>query len=181
MNFEWKELVVEDVDTDNAVLGFFGPCRFLSNFADSVVFMYGISFPTVEHAFAAAKLDPNSDVHPRAEVIAEMRTIAAAKGPNDAKRLGRRRTWNGRPFMRPDWDTVKETLILNLLRRKFMDPRLQQKLLATGDMLLVEVNTWGDQTWGMVEEDGILRGRNMLGEMLMFIRAEFRGDMNKAA
>jgi len=154
------------------VLGFDGQTRFLSNFAPSDVAMYGITFPTVEHAFAAAKLDPNGGVHDRAEVIAEMRKIAGTPAPGDAKRLGRRRQLNGKPFMRSDWDTRKEELVLELLRRKFADPALAEKLRATGSRPLVELNTWGDRIWGMTEEAGVLEGRNMLGEMLMQVRSE---------
>ncbi|MFZ3584570.1 NADAR family protein [Loktanella sp. DJP18] len=180
MNFEFKEQDRSALEAENAILGFDGPTRFLSNFADSTVVMYGISFPTVEHAFAAAKLDPNGGVHPREAVFAEMRVIAAASHPNAAKKLGRRKVWEGRPFMRPDWDTVKEDLILTLLRRKFEDPDLRRRLLDTGDVPLVELNTWGDDIWGMIEEDGILRGRNMLGEMLMHVRAEIRHQVANA-
>jgi ribA/ribD-fused uncharacterized protein len=181
MDFGIKELARADLEAQGAILGFDGPTRFLSNFAWSDVCMYGITFPTVEHAFAAAKLDPNGGVHPRHEALAEMKVIAAAEGPNDAKRLGRRRQWNGRPFMRKDWDAQKENLVLELIRRKFTDPALRAKLLATGDALLYELNTWGDDIWGVVEKGGILRGRNMLGEMLMFVRAEIRAQMASAA
>lgn len=175
MDFSEKTYDFADLSAQGAVLGFDGDTRFLSNFAASPVDMYGISFPTVEHAFAAAKLDPNGDAHPRARVMDEMRRIAAAKSPGEAKRLGRRRQLDGRPFMRPDWDEVKETLVLEMLRRKFSDPVLRDKLLATGDAHLIELNDWNDRIWGMVRDaDGQMRGRNMLGEMLMHVRGQMR-------
>lgn len=187
MDFSMKTLERGPLEAQNAILGFDGPTRFLSNFASSPVVMFGITFPTVEHAFAAAKLDPNGGVFTRAEVMAEMRRIATLPSPGEAKRAGRRRSWDGsqpdavatgpeRPFLRPDWDSVKEELILELIRRKFTHPVLRAKLLATGDALLFELNTWGDRIWGVTEKDGVLSGRNMLGEMLMAVRAEIRAS-----
>lgn len=181
MNFAEKEYTRADLMADGAIFAFEGETRWLSNFAHSEVTAFGITFPTVEHAFAAAKLDPNGGVHDRDTVLEEMRIIAAAESPGAAKKLGRRRTWNGKPFMRADWDTVKETLILELLRRKFAIPRLREKLLATGDALLVEGNNHGDRIWGMVENAGVFRGRNMLGEMLMCVREELRSSDSRAA
>lgn len=175
MDFSLKEIAAADLAAKGAILGFDGATRFLSNFAPSPVQMYGITFPTVEHAFAAAKIDPNAGVHPRADALEEMRRIAAAPTPGAAKKLGRRRMLGGRPLMRADWDRVKETLVLDLLRRKFTLPDLRDALLATGEAQLVELNTWGDRIWGMVKDaDGMLHGRNMLGEMLMAVRAELR-------
>jgi ribA/ribD-fused uncharacterized protein len=165
---------MSDAAARGAILGFDGPTRFLSNFADSEIEMYGILFPTVEHAFAAAKLNPNGGVYTRAEVLAEMQVIADASHPREAKRLGRRRSWKGKPFMRPDWDAVKNDLILTLIRRKFSDPVLRAKLLDTGDAELFELNTWDDRIWGVVEKDGLLIGRNLLGQMLTQVRAEIR-------
>lgn len=181
MDFAVKAYSRAELVEMGAVFDFNGSDRYLSNFARSDVVMYGITHPTVEHAFAAAKLDPKGGVHDRTVVMNEMRAIAAAASPGAAKGLGRRRTLNGKPFMRADWDQVKEVLILELLRRKFAIPALRAKLLATGDALLVEGNTHGDRIWGMVEDAaGIFHGRNMLGEMLMAVRAEIRAEATAA-
>jgi len=174
MDTSFKELSRSHLVEIGAIFEFEGTNRFLSNFGDGAVEMYGIIFPTVEHAFAAAKLDPNGGVHPRTTVLKEMRRIANIPTPGKAKGAGRRRSWNGKPFLRPDWENVKLDLILELVRRKFQDPSLARKLLATGDVLLVEGNTWDDTTWGMIEEGGVFRGTNWLGEILMQIRADLR-------
>ena len=99
---------------------------------------------------------------------------------NDAKRLGRRRIWNAKPFMRSDWDSIKDNLIRVLIQRKFKDPALRAKLLATGDVDLFELNTWGDKIWGVVEKNGDLLGHNMLGQLLMQVRAEIRADQSSS-
>ncbi len=180
-----KRISRHDLVAQGAIFEFEGEHRFLSNFGAGSVEMYGITFPTVEHAFAAAKLDPNGGVFTRAEVIAEMHRIAALPTPGAAKKAGRRRSWDGtqpgekrrgepRPFLRPDWEEVKLSLITELVRRKFAAPALAAKLLATGDAPLFEGNTWGDRIWGGVETNGVFEGRNLLGEILMLIRSELR-------
>jgi ribA/ribD-fused uncharacterized protein len=180
-----KSISRAELEAQSAIFAFEGKHRFLSNFGDGGAEMYGIFFPTVEHAFAAAKLDPNGGVFTRAEVLAEMKRIAALPSPGEAKRAGRRRNWDGtqpdeerkgvlRPFLRPDWEEVKLDLITELVRRKFADPVLASALLATGDVPLWEGNTWGDRIWGVVEKDGAFAGKNLLGQILMLIRSELR-------
>lgn len=180
-----KRISRKELEAQGAIFSFEDSYRFLSNFGDGAVTMYGITFPTVEHAFAAAKLDPNGGVFTRAEVLAEMHRIASLPTPGAAKKAGRRRVWDGtqprekrrgtpRPFLRPDWEDKKLGLITELVRRKFSDPLLAEKLLATEDAPLFEGNTWGDRIWGVVENDGIFEGRNLLGEILMLVRSELR-------
>jgi predicted NAD-dependent protein-ADP-ribosyltransferase YbiA (DUF1768 family) len=55
----------------------------------------------------------------------------------------------------------------DLLLQKYKNPDLRNRLKETADKYLVEGNTWGDTLWGV--SDG--KGRNMLGQMLMAIRA----------
>ena len=185
MQNENDVVLIADARARGAILGFDGPTRFLSNFFGSDVTAYGIRFPTVEHAFAAVKLDPNGGVFTRGEVLSEMRRIAGMSSPGEAKGAGRRRKWDGsqpdekpvgplRPFLRPDWEDVKFDLITDLVRRKFAHPHLAKKLLATGDAELFELNTWGDKIWGVIEKDGALVGTNWLGKILMLIRDELR-------
>lgn len=85
--------------------------------------------------------------------------------PAAAKRMGRK------VVMRPDWDTVKFDIMLDLVRRKFLGhPDLREMLLATGDEQLIEGNYWGDRVWGVC--DGT--GENWLGRHLMTVRQELR-------
>ena len=180
MDLSPKRISIADIPHD-AIVSFEGEYRFLSNFAPSPVTVYGISFPTVEHAFAAAKLDPNGSIHPSQDIFEEMERIKNCTHPGAAKRRGRAKTLNGKPFMRPDWDNAKEDLILRLLFRKFLIPEMKRKLLATNNRLLIEGNTHGDKIWGMVAKNNILHGQNMLGEMLMHIRQEIRSGNNPEA
>lgn len=132
---------------------------FLSNFYNASCIFEGKLYPTVEHAFQAAKsLDH-----------AERDWIAAAGSPGLAKRLGRRVN------LRPDWEKVKFDVMEECLRSKFADPVLKQKLLATGDEELVEGNYWHDNIYGncSCEKCKDIVGRNMLGNILMNLRTEF--------
>lgn len=49
---------------------------------------------------------------------------------------------------------------------------LKAKLLATGNDILEEGNTWGDRVWGTV--NGV--GENRLGKILMRVREELRNE-----
>jgi ribA/ribD-fused uncharacterized protein len=134
---------------------FTGKYRWLSNFYPAKVVLDGETYPTVEHAFQAAKsLDP--------VVRSEIRKINKYE-PRLAKKAGRRTA------LRPDWNDVKEDIMLDLVRQKFIGPdTLGHLLLETGDAILEEGNHWGDTYWGTV--DGF--GRNALGQILMQVRDE---------
>lgn len=142
------------------ITAFRGDYEFLSNFAASPLLYAGETYPTVEHAFQAAKtFDPE-----------ERAKVQMATSPGAAKRLGRRVT------LCTDWETVKYDIMLALLRQKFSDPVLREKLLATGDAELIEGNTWGERTWGCVQVKGKWVGKNRLGQLLMKVRTEMRAD-----
>jgi ribA/ribD-fused uncharacterized protein len=137
---------------------FRGEYEFLSNFYPSPVVYDGVRYETVEHAYQAAKT----------EVPAMRLSIRDALSPAIAKKMGRR------VRMRWDWDDVKYGIMLGLVRQKFNNPTLRDKLLATGNEGLEEGNTWGDTYWGTV--DG--RGANNLGKILEHVRGELRGVHN---
>lgn len=147
------------------IKGFFGEHRWLSNFwtlPNPIVDRYEgvwLSYPTVEHAYQAEKsLD-----------LAARVWIMHAETPAAAKQAGRRIR------MRTDFDFIKDSAMLELVRQKFYyNPDLAQKLLATGDAALYEVNNWGDTYWGC---DSFFEGENRLGQILMQVRKEIQ-DQN---
>lgn len=69
--------------------------------------------------------------------------------------------------IRPDWEEVKEDVMLAILKKKFSDPYMKQLLLSTGDKMLVE-NSPYDSYWGSANN-----GKNRLGYLLMKVRSEF--------
>ncbi len=134
---------------------FQGEWRWLSNFWPASVVLEGVEFPSVEHAYVAAKsLDPEF----RSRVLAEPK-------PGRVKRLGRG------VVLRPDWDEVKLSIMADLVEQKFSRHEdLRLKLLASGEEEIVEVNSWGDRFWGVC--DGV--GENHLGRILMEVRNRAR-------
>lgn len=139
---------------ENVISEFSGKYDFLSNFSKSKIKYEGITYPTVEHAFQAAKSLNNLK---RLE-------IASAPTPGQAKRIGRRVN------LRPDWEEVKIDIMRDCLRLKFEIPELREALLNTDNAELIEGNWWGDKFWGMC--NGI--GENNLGKLLMEVRDEIR-------
>lgn len=133
---------------------FHGENGFLSNFYLCPIEYDGIIWPSVEHAYQAAKC---ADLYDRWK----FKTMSAGQ----AKRMGRKIE------IRPDWEHIKRDIMYNLVWLKFnQNPDMAKMLLDTGDALLEEGNTWGDKYWGTV--DGI--GQNHLGMILMHIREELR-------
>jgi ribA/ribD-fused uncharacterized protein len=141
-----------------AIDSFSGKYRFLSNFYSIDVGYEGVIYPSVEHAYQAAK---TLNVGLRS-------AIRMAGNPGAAKKMGQA------VLLRPEWEDVKVEIMAELLARKFAHPGLRASLLATGDEELIEGNTWGDTVWGVC--NGV--GTNYLGRLLMDLRATLRPGAN---
>lgn len=137
---------------------FIGKNYFLDNFYPSNCIYDGERYATTEHAFQAAK-----SLDPRTRVL-----VALCNTPAEAKAFGR----NIKP-LREDWDQVKVSVMEEILRSKFTrHDDLRQKLLETGDAILIEGNNHRDRFWGQYKGEG----KNMLGTLLMKLREEFRNE-----
>jgi ribA/ribD-fused uncharacterized protein len=141
------------------ILEMTGEYRFLSNFWSCFIEYKSIHYPSVENAYQAAKMKYDGD---RDRFI----NIKAS----EAKRLGRIYP------MRPDWDAVKVSVMKDLVRQKFKDPKLRERLLKTGWAKIEEGNYWGDTFWGTVNGEG----ENHLGKILMEVREEIFEELKKA-
>jgi N-glycosidase YbiA len=142
---------------------FWGRYRWLSNFYPAYVVYEDIDFPTVEHAYQAAKTPDE----------AERLKIRDYEKPGRAKRAGReimqRPGWD-----HPKWEAAKFGIMEALLRQKFRkNSNFANWLLDTGNRPLIEGNNHDDKIWGVVA-DGT--GENHLGKLLMKIRSELRAD-----
>jgi N-glycosidase YbiA len=136
----------------------------LSNFWPVQVALEGMEFPSVEHAYVAAKtLDP--------QVRERIRQLPTAA---DAKRFGRK-IGKSIPF-RPAWnDEFRIRLMRDLLSQKFTSPHLRKQLIATADEMLIESGHWHDVFFGICSCPKCGgRGQNWLGVLLMEIRQECR-------
>ena len=144
------------------IKSFRGEYRFLSNFFPVEVVLDGVTYPSVEHAYQAAK---TLDLEKRKEFL--------GGSAGFAKRLGQRLE------LRPDWNDVKLSVMTRLNEQKYMRPDLREKLCDTYPQDLVEGNTWGDTFWGVCDD----KGSNHLGQILMTIRMQLliddlRGTVN---
>ena len=138
---------------DAPISDFRGGFKFLSNFYIADVSYDGVTYPSTEHAYQAAK---TTDALERQKVLT---TPTCFK----AKRMGMQVT------LRPDWDAIKLGIMEDLIRQKFTRHQdLREQLLATGTKELVEGNTWGDTYWGVCNG----KGQNQLGKILMKVRSE---------
>lgn len=130
--------------------------RFLSNFHPAEVEWEGCLYPTVEHAYQAAKT-----------VIPEERAAVLA-----CPHAGAAKKYSAKLTIRPDWEAIKPTVMRQLLRAKFSIPELRELLLATGEEEIIEGNSWHDTYWGQCYCERCRgEGQNLLGQMLMEIRA----------
>lgn len=121
---------------------------FLSNMFPCNILYNGINYKSVESAFQAQK-DPS-----RINEFINLDGFAA-------KKLGRKVT------LRKDWETIKLSIMEDLLRVKFSDKTLHDQLLAVTEPI-VEDNTWHDTFWGVCNG----KGENNLGKLLEKIKNE---------
>jgi ribA/ribD-fused uncharacterized protein len=148
------------------IAAFRGRHRFLSNFAAFPVVFDGVEYPTAEHAYVAAKtLDPH--------IRAWVRQIDT---PGNAKYRGKSIA------LRPDWEDVRDEVMLAILRSKFTrNPQAREQLIATRDAELIEGNAWHDNYWGRCRcKDcfGVVEAHNVLGRLLMMVREELLHEAN---
>jgi ribA/ribD-fused uncharacterized protein len=140
--------------TQNSILQFQGEYRWLSNFWPASVEYDGEVYSSVECAYQAAKT-----------LDLEKRKLIQAQTAGMAKKIGKGL------IVRKDWNEIKIGVMLALLRQKFLnDPKLGERLLATGDRELIEGNWWGDTFWGVCRGFG----ENRLGKLIMSVREELK-------
>lgn len=139
-----------------SITRFHGEYYFLSNFYECPVKYNGYLFNSAEAAFQASKSDT---------VDSRFCTMS----PGEAKSAGRK------VKLREDWEEVKDAIMRDILLAKFtLNDDLRDKLIATGDAILIEGNTWHDNYWGVCKcSTCIFRERyNKLGILLMDVRQE---------
>lgn len=141
---------------------FRGNYAFLSNYYPCKIIYNGLQYSTTEHAYQSAKSISFTD-HER---------IRNKKTPHESKIEG------NKIVVREDWDKVKFSIMKEVLIEKFKRPDLAERLLNTGDRILVEGNWWHDNIWGSCECETCIKieGKNWLGKLLMEVREEIRKE-----
>jgi ribA/ribD-fused uncharacterized protein len=124
----------------------------------------GVAWPTAEHFFQAQKFTGSPEYQEK---------IRTTKNPSTAKTLGKTTDIP----TRPDWEKVRDTIMIRVQRIKFQNKALADKLLATGNALL-RYKAPQDNYWGIGRSGN---GQNKLGRALMKIRAELQAAAAPAA
>lgn len=167
-----------------------------SNFFRGVV-IDKLKWSTPEHAFHAKKFtgeDPS--VKEYQEIIRRATTAGKSKMLGNQKISGQ---WGARTILdpktdrrllseiisqykdlgvhiRPDWEDVKDSVMLEIVEAKFNQHRdLQALLLGTGEKILREASP-GDIYWGIGKKG---EGKNMLGITLMIVRDRLKGKKDR--
>jgi ribA/ribD-fused uncharacterized protein len=124
----------------------------------------GVIYPTTEHAYQAGKARKDNVREWLMNAPSPALLAMAAHGLY---------SWD----IQPNWSKVKYERMKLVLRAKFNQHEdLRQLLLSTGDARLVEaatVDNLVNRTWGEVNG----KGKNMLGVLLMEVRAELRESL----
>jgi len=139
---------------------FRGEYRWLSNFWPPTVLYDGIDYPTVEHAYQAAKFDKS---------LTHRENIRSLDSPGKAKRYASSHVAD----ILKNFDDCKVETMTLLQLQKFSLPDLRARLLATGDCEIIEGNNWGDTFWGVCNG----RGENHLGKIIMAVREKIRSEV----
>ncbi|MBB4302860.1 hypothetical protein GGD81_001896 [Rhodobium orientis] len=137
------------------------PYGAFSNLYRREVIFEGTKYPTAEHAYQAGKAAKPAV---REWILNAPTPALAAMAAHGLY------TWE----VVPNWSQIKFDRMRAVLKAKFTQHNdLAQLLAATGDAQLVEVartNNAVNRLWGEVNG----KGENMLGRMLMELRAEIR-------
>lgn len=130
--------------------------RFLSNFYTAPFSYNGEIWPTSEHFYQAMKFSDAVREH-----------IRCLPQPGQAKQWAREH----KNLVMPDWEQRQiPTMKLALLLKFSQTERLMQRLLSSGEEILIEANPY-DPWWGC-GRDG--KGKNVMGQLLMEVRSHLR-------
>lgn len=169
----------DQVERRETIPEFNGENRWLSNFAPlpkglTNEHLYqackGIKGEATERVAAVLKLyqdviNDDSRFHDPNYVTTDVEDILVAARPGRTKRLGNQMLKTDADHA--EWEAVKVDVMRLLLRHKFAaGTEYAQKLMDTGEKLLIEGNTWGDVFWGKCKGEG----KNVLGKLLMQVR-----------
>ncbi len=138
---------------------FNGKFKFLSNFEPCEVTFEGVTYPSTEHAYQAAKT-----LDPKIRALFLLPSVTAGKAKRMAKTMK----------VREDWNDVRVGVMEGLLRQKFAPGTpLALELAALKDHDICEGNYWHDNFWGSCTCAKCAdKGENVLGKLLMKLRDE---------
>ena len=173
-----RRVAEKDWEKESKILKFQG--TFLSNFYHVPISWQSQTFPSVEHAYQFAKFD----LSVLSSISSELKATISDKFDVDTTNLANLFVLEENPktikrisdllknhnLVRDNWDKYRVEKMIELLIKKFSVEEMRIKLIDTGAAYLVEGNDWDDTFWGACTENDKLRGRNILGIIIMNIR-----------
>tara|TARA_Y100000389_G_scaffold203082_1_gene250371 strand:- start:1854 stop:3536 length:1683 start_codon:yes stop_codon:yes gene_type:complete len=166
-----QENMSEEEEEEKPAINYFSGSKdykWLSSFNKGKPFEFeGITYPTVEHAFHAQKIEKNHPVRDQYQT-----RIANEIDPKEAKKLGSKKSFESANLeLRDDWESVKVNLMEELTRIYYMNnKKFMKKLIETGDAELVHKGFRIDGFWGVNK----YASNNYHGKVLMVLRDEFK-------
>ena len=154
-----KVLELKNIE-DKSIIKFYratGKYGFLSNLYKFPLYFEGNVFPTGEHAYQYGKFK-DEDTREWAMKSPKPHLLSIL-----AHGLF---SWD----IIKNWSKIKVDRMYNVLKAKFSYNELREKLLETGDSILIE-NSKADSFWG-IGRNG--KGKNMLGKLLIKVREEIK-------
>lgn len=133
-----------------------------SNFALFPITVDEVLWPSSEHYYQAQKFFD----------LSLQEKVRAAETPYLAAQIGR----DPNLPMREDWNEVRDGVMLVALRAKYGQYQVLKDLLLSTNKTHIYEHTKNDCYWA---DCGDRTGKNMLGQQLMQIRAEFLNHVTK--
>lgn len=152
--------------TSEPIKHFKGDYFFLSNMYPIEPFSIGkYTFKSTENFYMAMKF-----------MDSQIRYDISLKSPREAKKWSSNKVKSDPRNLRSDWHDIKLEVMEYALRHKFNQTKCRNLLLKTGNVELIEGNTWNDTFWGVDLKDPEEPGQNQLGRLLMMLRSKIQAN-----
>jgi len=147
--------------------------RRLSNFWPTQVTIDGRTYPSVEAAFQAAKA-----LHSDKPEMSKDFEVGGSVGPDPAaaKQHGTRKMYaaKGAKLKTKEWEAARDAAMMKILQARYEQDEVFRQILEATKALninLVHYERSGPKAyWGGLVKEGVVQGRNRLGEMMMALR-----------
>ena len=147
--------------------------RRLSNFWPAQVTIDGRTYPSVEAAFQATKA-----LHSDKPEMAKDFEVGGIIGPDpvEAKQHGTHKVYvaKGAKLKTKEWEAARDAAMMKILQARYDQDEVFRQILEATKALNVKLvhfeRTGANSYWGGSVKDGVVQGRNRLGEMMMALR-----------
>jgi ribA/ribD-fused uncharacterized protein len=147
----------------------------LSNFFPAA-FKMDVDWPTIKGEIDYSSAEKAYQAY-KAEKFGDMEKLDAILNTSDPVAI-KRMANNINGYEEQEWAAIKVSIMTQVLQEKFgQNEILAQKLMATGNAILMEANKW-DNFWGIglplndeaCGDQNLWKGSNIMGKLLMELR-----------